>query len=171
MNIATILEDSARFFPDNTAVIDDDRTYTYSELNNYASRIASALSGYGISPGDYVGFCAPNSYDWLALYYGALKRGAVAVTFSFLLTRNEFQKILSDCRTRVLFTTEERLADLGCTMSSFRPDLVITDVAVIEVTEKGLVLREIAPGWTPEEVQSITEPNLIISDALKLFEL
>ena len=127
MNIATILEDSSRFFPDNTAVIKGEKTYTYSEFNNYTSRIASALSGYGISPGDHIGFCAPNSYDWLALYYGALKCGAVAVTFSYLLTRNEFQKILSDCKPRVLFATEKRLPDLAYNESNFRPDLIITE--------------------------------------------
>jgi acyl CoA:acetate/3-ketoacid CoA transferase beta subunit len=42
-------------------------------------------------------------------------------------------------------------------------DLIVTDLAVIEVTSKGLVLKEVAPGWTPEEVQSLTEPRLIIS--------
>jgi len=40
--------------------------------------------------------------------------------------------------------------------------LIITDVAVIEVTDHGLVLKEVAPGWTPEEVQSLTEPRLIV---------
>jgi len=41
-------------------------------------------------------------------------------------------------------------------------DLIVTDIAVMEVTEKGLVLKEVAPGWTPEEVQSLTEPTLIV---------
>jgi 3-oxoacid CoA-transferase B subunit len=41
-------------------------------------------------------------------------------------------------------------------------DLLVTDIAVIEVTKKGMVLKEVAPGWTPEEVQKITEPKLII---------
>ncbi len=41
-------------------------------------------------------------------------------------------------------------------------NMVVTDVAVIEVTDDGMVLREYAPGWTPEEVQEITEPTLII---------
>lgn len=127
MNLATILEDSARYFPDNTAIIEGKRTYTYSEFNNYASRIASALSGYGIRPGEFIGICAPNSYDWLALYYGVLKCGAVAVTFSHLLTKNEFQKILSDCKPRVLFTTEERLPEMEYTESDFRSDLIITE--------------------------------------------
>jgi long-chain acyl-CoA synthetase len=127
LNLATILENSARYFPDKTAIVEDERTYSYGEFNNYASKIASALSGNGIKPGDYIGFCAPNSYDWLALYYGALKCGAVAVTFSYLLTRNEFQKILSDCKPRVLFTTEERITDLEYTEPDFRPDLIITE--------------------------------------------
>lgn len=41
---------------------------------------------------------------------------------------------------------------------------IITDVAVIEVTPEGLELREVAPGWTPQEVQAITEPRLIFRD-------
>lgn len=50
-------------------------------------------------------------------------------------------------------------------------DLVITDIAVIEVTDKGLVLKEAAPGWTITEVQHLTEPKLDISPDLKEMEL
>lgn len=50
-------------------------------------------------------------------------------------------------------------------------NLLITDVAVIEVTKSGLVLREIAPGWTPEDVQAITEPQLKVAPDLKELEL
>ncbi len=39
---------------------------------------------------------------------------------------------------------------------------IVTDIAVMDVTDKGLVLKEFAPGWTPEEVQQLTEPTLII---------
>lgn len=42
-------------------------------------------------------------------------------------------------------------------------DLIVTDVAVIEVTKKGLVLKEVAPGWTPEDVQTLTEPKLLVA--------
>lgn len=35
-------------------------------------------------------------------------------------------------------------------------DTIVTDLAVIDATSKGLVLREVAPGWTPEEVQKLT---------------
>ena len=39
--------------------------------------------------------------------------------------------------------------------------LIVTDVAVIEVAPSGLVLKETAPGWTPEDIQDMTEPTLI----------
>jgi len=50
-------------------------------------------------------------------------------------------------------------------------DLVITDLAVIEPTPDGLVLKEVAPGWTAEEVQALTEPKLIVAEDLKEIEL
>jgi len=39
-------------------------------------------------------------------------------------------------------------------------DMIVTDLAVIVVTEDGLVLKEIAPGFTVEEIQAVTEPKL-----------
>jgi 3-oxoacid CoA-transferase subunit B len=46
-------------------------------------------------------------------------------------------------------------------------DLIVTELAVIEVTPEGLVLREAAPGVTPEVVQKFTEPKLRIAESLK----
>lgn len=46
-------------------------------------------------------------------------------------------------------------------------DLVVTEMAVIEVTDKGLVLKEIAPDYTVEQVQAATEAKLIIAQDLK----
>lgn len=39
---------------------------------------------------------------------------------------------------------------------------IVTDVAVMDVTREGIVLREVAPGWTAEEVQQVTEPHLVV---------
>lgn len=50
-------------------------------------------------------------------------------------------------------------------------DLIVTDLAVIEVTERGLLLKEVAPGVTAEQVQTATEPRLRIADNLKEYEL
>ena len=46
-------------------------------------------------------------------------------------------------------------------------DLIVTELAVIEVTPKGLVLREVAAGVTPEQIQRVTEPVLLRAPDLK----
>jgi 3-oxoacid CoA-transferase subunit B len=46
-------------------------------------------------------------------------------------------------------------------------DMIVTELAVIEVTENGLLLREIAPGVTPEDVQRATGPTLRRAPDLK----
>jgi 3-oxoacid CoA-transferase subunit B len=46
-------------------------------------------------------------------------------------------------------------------------NLIITELAVIEVTPNGLVLREVAPGVTPEDVQKLTDATLIRAPDLK----
>jgi len=48
---------------------------------------------------------------------------------------------------------------------------IMTDLACIDVTPEGLLLKELAPGFTPEEIQAVTEPPLIISDTLKEISL
>ena len=50
-------------------------------------------------------------------------------------------------------------------------DQIITDLAVIEVTDKGLLLKEIAPGWDIKEIQELTEPELIVSKVIKEIEV
>ena len=49
--------------------------------------------------------------------------------------------------------------------------LVVTDVAVLEPTPDGMVLRETAPGWTPEDVQEITGAKLIIPKEVVEYEV
>jgi 3-oxoacid CoA-transferase subunit B len=46
-------------------------------------------------------------------------------------------------------------------------DLIVTELAVIEVTPKGLLLREVAAGVTPEDVQKLTEPKLQLAPDLQ----
>ncbi len=50
-------------------------------------------------------------------------------------------------------------------------DLIVTELAVIEVGDKGLTLLETAPGVTAEDVQAATEAKLLISNNLGTFAL
>ena len=48
---------------------------------------------------------------------------------------------------------------------------IFTDLAVITVTKSGLVLQEYFPGLSPEDIQSVTEPELIVPSSVKEIEL
>jgi 3-oxoacid CoA-transferase subunit B len=50
-------------------------------------------------------------------------------------------------------------------------DMIVTELAVIDVTPEGLVLREVAAGVTPADVQKLTEPKLVVSEKLKTMSL
>ena len=49
--------------------------------------------------------------------------------------------------------------------------LIVTDIAVIQCTQAGLVLKEVAPGWTPDEVQQLTGAWLTLAPDLKEYQL
>ena len=46
-------------------------------------------------------------------------------------------------------------------------DTIFTNLAVIEVTAQGLLLREVAPGTSPDEVKAVTEPKLIVASDIR----
>ena len=60
-----------------------------------------------------------------------------------------------DGAPKIVKTCSYPLTSLACVTT------IVTDLAVIDVTPEGLILREVAPGWTSEEVQQRTEARLI----------
>jgi len=50
-------------------------------------------------------------------------------------------------------------------------DMIFTDLAVIQITPEGMLLKEIFPGLTVEDIQSVTEPKLLVAPDLKEIEL
>ncbi len=66
----------------------------------------------GVKPGEHIGLLAPNSGNWLIFYFGVLKAGAVAVTFSSLLTPSEMTLLINHSKPRYLFTSEDKLGHL-----------------------------------------------------------
>jgi long-chain acyl-CoA synthetase len=109
MNLAKNLERSAFYFGDRPAVSESGRELSYGELNARANRVATSLLRLGVKRGDSVGLCAPNSGDWLVVYFGVLKAGATAITLSPLLRKDEMNLLIGHSRPRILFTYEEKL--------------------------------------------------------------
>ncbi len=86
-----------------------------------------------------------------------LVSGAKKVIIAMTHTANGKSKILKNCTLP--------LTALG------QVNLIITEMAVIEVTSNGLLLKEIAPGVTIEDVLRETEANLVISQDVKTMEI
>jgi long-chain acyl-CoA synthetase len=112
LNIATNLEWSAFFFPDRPVISEGDSVTDYARLNRKANRVATALIGLEIQPGDHIGLYAPNSGDWIAFYFGVLKAGAVPVTLSSQLSKDELALLLNHSQPRMIFTSAEKLDSL-----------------------------------------------------------
>jgi len=83
---------------------------------------------------------------------------------------------LAFCAKKVIalttFTTKEGQPKVvkECTQPLTAPrcvDQIITDIAVMDVTPEGLVLREVVPGWTAEEVLALTDAKIIVPPDLR----
>jgi long-chain acyl-CoA synthetase len=112
MNLTVNLESSARFFPDKPAVRSDNFELTYSQINDQVNRVATGLIRSGVKSDELIGLCAPNSPEWIILYFGIIKAGAIAVTYPGSLTSGELTILLEHSKPRFLFTTPDRASDL-----------------------------------------------------------
>ncbi len=135
MNIATILDGSANYFPERYAVIDGDRHVHYAELKKDTDQIASALTNMGLAPGEHVALCASNSYEWLVFYFGALKAGAVTVTFSHQLLSDALSQVLKDCAPKFLLTIKDKLPDLSDYREQSYAGVVVCDKGDISFSD------------------------------------
>lgn len=108
MNIAHNLEQTAKFLPDKTAVIFEDLTITYSQLDQQVNQLASGMRQLGIQKGDRVALFMPNVPEFLLIYFAAQKLGAIVVALNVLLVKNEVQYILRDCGARIIFAGKDQ---------------------------------------------------------------
>src|SRR5215468_8337495 len=106
LNLAVLLEDSARNIPGRVAVACGPTRLTYAELDAQASRVAGALATRGIGPGDRVALSCPNLPCFPVVYYGILKAGATVVPLNILLTEREIAYHLKDSAARAYFCFE-----------------------------------------------------------------
>ena len=102
LNLGSILTNSARFYPNRTALIAGSRTYTYLELETSVRRLAHYLKGAGIGRGDRVAIMVPNVPAFTISYLGVLYAGAVVVTLNTLQVSAEVEYQLEDCGAKVL---------------------------------------------------------------------
>ena len=103
LNLATLLEDSARELPGKTAVIFGDSRFSYAQINGAANQVANGLLAAGIGRGDKVALTCPNLPFFPIIYYGILKAGATVVPLNVLLKRREIAYHLQDSDAKAYF--------------------------------------------------------------------
>jgi long-chain acyl-CoA synthetase len=106
LNLAVVLEDSAREFPGREAIVQGANRLTYPELNAAASQVAGALAERGVHKGDRVALSCPNLPYFPVVYYGILKAGATVVPLNVLLTEREIAYHLADSQAKAYFCFE-----------------------------------------------------------------
>ncbi len=108
-NLGLILSKRAQISPDVEALVEveRDRRYTYAELNRRANRIAHALTGLGVEPGDRVAFLLMNGVEYIEAYFGLAKIGGVMVPLNWRLVPEELEFILKDSGSSVLIFDDE----------------------------------------------------------------
>src|SRR5262245_10638173 len=103
----SFVERSGRVFRDKTAVVYGERRYSYRELAARVNRLASALGGAGLGPGDRVAFLCPNIPPLLEAHFGVPLAGGVLVPINIRLTADEIAYILEHAGARFLFVDTE----------------------------------------------------------------
>jgi acetyl-CoA synthetase len=103
---------------DRLAMIVEDEQYgtsqaTYAELAERTSRFAQLLRNLGVGPGERVLISLPNSLDYPIAFLGTLKRGAIAVPTSTLLSAKEAAYLTQDSTAVVLVTNGKGWKVLG----------------------------------------------------------
>jgi fatty-acyl-CoA synthase len=105
----SFLRRSAYVYPEKVAVVHEERRYTYSEFDERVNRLASALAGSGVEPGDRIAFLAPNIPALLEAHYGVPAAGAVLVPINTRLAASEITFILEHSGARLVFADHELL--------------------------------------------------------------
>ncbi len=101
LNLAVLLDDTARRHADAPAFVLGDHRLTYAGLDRSARQVAGVLAALGVQPGHKVALTCPNLPWFPVAYYGILKAGAVVVPLNVLFKRREIAYHLADSEARV----------------------------------------------------------------------
>ncbi|MDX9971508.1 MAG: long-chain fatty acid--CoA ligase [FCB group bacterium] len=106
LNLAYVLESSAREYPQKPAVILGPMRLTFADVDRMARQVARGLWAAGIRPGDKVALSCPNNPYFPIAYYGILKAGAVVVPLNVLFKRREIAYHLTDSEAKAYICFE-----------------------------------------------------------------
>jgi len=103
--VGSLLDNMAKNYPDNDALIypERDLRYSYKQFNDTCRLIAKGLLRLGIKKGDNIAIWAYNVPEWVLLQFASAKIGAILVTVSTSYKSAELEYILSQSDSTSLF--------------------------------------------------------------------
>lgn len=123
-----MLRRSAERFPKKPAVIWQDTTLSYAELDGRANQFANALLAEGMRTGAKVGIICRNRPEYAVAFFGAARSGLVLVNVSVLLADQELRFVLDKADVELLFVEApflERVEALRGQLPTLRKVVVI----------------------------------------------
>ncbi|MBM7855690.1 fatty-acyl-CoA synthase [Desulfohalotomaculum tongense] len=105
VTVGQLLEQVARMYPDNEALVYNDRDlrYSYREFNRLCRVVARGLMAMGIKKGDHIAVWATNVPEWVLLQFAVGKMGAVLVTVNTNYKTFELKYLLEQSDSTSLF--------------------------------------------------------------------
>lgn len=104
--IHQLFEEQVTKTPDKTAVVADDKTLAYCELNEQANNIAHSLMKKGVQTGDIVAFMLPRQSYLLSVMMGILKTGAAYLPIDPDYPYDRIEYMLSDSGAKLCITAD-----------------------------------------------------------------
>lgn len=111
--LGRLLTETARKWPERTALVDGDRRWTYAELDKWADLVAAGLHGNGIGKGDRVIVHLPNVAEFVALSFGLFRVGAVPVYALPQHRTTEIEHLTEVAQPSQYFGSVEDVPDAG----------------------------------------------------------
>lgn len=102
MDIGFTLRKAVAAFPDNIAVVDGARSFTWREVDGRVRGLSASLARAGIRPGDRLAVLDDNSHAFLETYYAAAALGAILCPINTRLAGREVAAVLVDAGARCL---------------------------------------------------------------------
>ena len=106
---ADLIERNLAVRPEKIAYIDDQGSYTFADLAERVNRCANALCDLGVSLESRIMICLSDTIDFPTVFLGAIKAGIVPVAVNTLLTADDYDFMLRDCRARALIVSQPLL--------------------------------------------------------------
>ena len=94
----------ARERPERLAMREEDRVFTYGELDDRTAKVATALLAAGLKKGDRVAWIGKNSDLYFTLFFGAARAGIVMAPIGWRLSPTEWAYIANDTQAKMIFT-------------------------------------------------------------------